>query len=90
MDKIKPRELKKNPTDAERALWRRLRLRQFSGYKFGRQQPVGNYIGDFVCFEKGLIIEVNGSHHAEQVAYDSKHKAGLAREEFRIITVWGE
>jgi len=70
MDRIKPRQLRKNMTDVEHALWRHLRLRQFSGYKFRRQQPIVKYIVDFVCFEKKLIIEVDGSQHSEQADYD--------------------
>jgi hypothetical protein len=52
MDRIKARELRKNMTEAERILWRSLRLRQIRGYKFRRQQPIGKYIVDFVCLEK--------------------------------------
>ncbi|MDP3017409.1 MAG: DUF559 domain-containing protein, partial [Deltaproteobacteria bacterium] len=55
MDRIKPRELRKNLTEAERALWRGLRLRQLAGQKFRRQQPIGKCIVDFVCIEKKLI-----------------------------------
>ena len=46
------KQLRKNMTDAERALWRHLRSRQLSGDKFRRQQPLGRYIVDFVRFEK--------------------------------------
>jgi very-short-patch-repair endonuclease len=67
MDKIKARELRKNLTEAERTLWRHLRLRQFDGNKFRRQQPIGKYIVDFVWFEKKLIVEVDGGQHSEQV-----------------------
>jgi very-short-patch-repair endonuclease len=62
-------------TDAERGLWRHLRLRQFAGYKFRRQQPIGKYIVDFVCFERKLIIELDGSQHSEKVAYDLERSA---------------
>ena len=88
MDRIKPRQLRKNMTDAERALWRHLRLRQFSGYKFRRQQPIGKYIVDFVCFEKKLIIEVDGSQHSAQVDYDLICDAWLEKEGFRILRFW--
>ncbi len=60
MDKVKARELRKNLTEAQRTLWRYLRLRQCDGNKFRRQQPIGKYIVDFVCFEKKLIVEVDG------------------------------
>ncbi|TMB65917.1 MAG: DUF559 domain-containing protein, partial [Deltaproteobacteria bacterium] len=45
------RELRSNPTNAERTLWRHLRLRQIHGHKFRRQRPIGPYIIDFVCLE---------------------------------------
>jgi len=88
MDRFKPRQLRKNMTDAERELWRHLRLRQFSGYKFRRQQPIGKYIVDFVCFEKKLIIEVDGSQHSEQADYDLIRDAWLEKEGFRILRFW--
>ncbi len=80
MDKVKARELRKNPTDAERVLWRHRRLRQFGGYKFRRQQPMGKYIVDFVCLEKRLIVEVDGGHHSEQLKYDSERKTWLEEQ----------
>ena len=61
------RQLRKNPTDAERLLWRKLRFWQVDGLKFRRQQPLGRYIVDFVCLEKRLVIEVDGGQHSEQV-----------------------
>jgi len=66
MNKIKSRELRKNMTEAERALWKHLRLRQLKGCKFRRQQPLGKYIVDFVCLEKRLVVEVDGGQHAVQ------------------------
>ena len=61
----KARQLRKNPTDAEQALWNILRGRQVSGYRFRRQAPIGPYIVDFVCFDNRLIIEVDGGQHME-------------------------
>jgi hypothetical protein len=51
-------------TNVEMLLWRYLRVRQMQGLKFRRQQPIGRYIVDFVCFEKRIIIEVDGGQHA--------------------------
>jgi very-short-patch-repair endonuclease len=53
-------------TDAEKKLWRLLRSRQLDAFKFRRQIPVGNYIADFVCHEKKLIIEVAASTRTTQ------------------------
>ena len=60
MSTKRARELRKNQTEAERTLWKHLRLRQFGAHKFRRQAPIGPYIVDFVCFENGLVIELDG------------------------------
>ena len=82
------RSLRKNPTEAERRLWRYLRLRQLGGWKFRRQQPLGPYIVDFVCLEKRLIIEVDGGQHAAQVKNDAQRAAWLEAEGFRLLRFW--
>jgi len=64
------RRLRGAPTDAEAVLWRHLRARQISGYKFRRQHAVGPYVLDFFCHEAGLAIEVDGSQHTENVERD--------------------
>ncbi len=88
MHKAQARQLRKNPTEAERVLWRHLRLRQLEGYKFRRQQPIGPYIVDFVCFENGLVIELDGGQHCEQVAYDAERSAWLQAQGFRVLRFW--
>ncbi|MGC4129220.1 MAG: class I tRNA ligase family protein [Bergeyella sp.] len=59
------KQMRKKPTEAEDALWQALRNRNL-GDKFRRQHPIKNYIVDFVCLEKGLIIEVDGGYHFEE------------------------
>ena len=88
MNIAKAKELRKNSTNAERALWRQLRAHRFAGYKFRRQQPLGQYIVDFVCFEKHLIIELDGGQHAEQVVYDAERSAWLRSQGFRVLRFW--
>jgi very-short-patch-repair endonuclease len=88
MDKIRARELRKNLTEAERALWRHLRFRQFGGHKFRRQQIIGKFIVDFVCLEKRLIVEVDGGHHSKQVAYDLERDTWLKNQGFSILRFW--
>ena len=58
------KNLRKQSTDTERVVWKHLRAKNFKGLKFRRQQPVGKYIVDFVCFEKKIIIELDGGQHA--------------------------
>jgi adenine-specific DNA-methyltransferase len=82
------RELRKNLTEAERLLWRHLRYRQMGGHKFRRQHPVGQYVVDFACLEKGLAIELDGGHHPEQADYDSTRSAWLEAQGFRVLRFW--
>jgi len=79
--------MRSEPTDAERALWQLLRAKRFVGYKFKRQVPIDRYIVDFVCFANRLIIEADGSQHAES-QYDAERDAYLAAQGFRISRFW--
>jgi len=86
--KTRARELRSNPTDAERVLWRHLRLRQIGGYKFRRQRPIGPYIVDFVCLEKKLVVEVDGGQHSKQKASDDRRDSWLRSEGLTILRFW--
>jgi very-short-patch-repair endonuclease len=79
--------LRKNQTEAEKLVWRQLRSKGLSGLKFRRQQPIGDYIVDFVCLEKKLIIEVDGGQHAEN-ENDRKRDAWLQSEGFAVLRFW--
>jgi very-short-patch-repair endonuclease len=81
------KKMRREPTDAELAMWRLLRDRRLSEYKFRRQVPFQNYILDFVCFEKRVVIEIDGSQHAESVR-DIARDALLVAEGFRIERYW--
>ena len=81
------RKLRKNMTDAERALWRLLRDRQLAGWRFRRQEPIDHYIVDFICFEARLILEADGSQHFESVA-DKVRDAYLQSKGFRVLRLW--
>jgi len=82
------RRLRKEMTDAEKALWKVLRGRQVSGLKFRRQHPFGDYILDFVCLEKKLVIEVDGGQHGEQARYDEIRTRYLQKAGFRVLRFW--
>jgi len=81
------RVLRRNMTDAEQALWRRLRRCQVKGCKFRRQHPFGDFILDFVCMEAKLIIEVDGGQHNES-AQDSARDQALMNAGFRVMRFW--
>jgi very-short-patch-repair endonuclease len=84
---IRAKTLRKNATDAERQLWRYLRKRQL-GVKFRQQQPLGHYIVDFVCFEKRLIIEIDGGQHQEQIVYDEIRTDWLKQQGYKVLRFW--
>ena len=68
-------------------MWHLLRDRRLSAFKFRRQVPFKNYILDFVCFEIRLVIEVDGSQHAESRP-DATREAMLAAEGFWTLRYW--
>jgi very-short-patch-repair endonuclease len=75
-------------TDAERRLWYHLRRRNLGGSRFRRQAPIGPFIVDFVCFDGRLILELDGSQHAQQTEADAKRTAWLNSQGFRVLRVW--
>jgi very-short-patch-repair endonuclease len=79
--------LRKRPTDAERLLWKYLRTKQIEGLKFRRQEPIGSYVADFVCFESNVIIEVDGGQHAESEK-DTVRDAWFRSQRFKVLRFW--
>jgi very-short-patch-repair endonuclease len=84
----KAKALRTNQTEAEARLWYHLRAHRFMGLKFKRQKPVGRYIADFVCWERRLIVELDGGQHAEQAAYDRQRDAWLRSEGYTVLRFW--
>jgi very-short-patch-repair endonuclease len=81
------RAMRREPTPAERKLWHALRDRRMQSLKFRRQAPVGPYVADFLCIAHRLVVEVDGSQHAES-AKDEKRDAWLMREGYRVMRFW--
>jgi very-short-patch-repair endonuclease len=81
------KKMRREPTDAEAAMWRLLRHRRLALFKFRRQVPFQRFILDFVCFEKRVIIEIDGSQHASSER-DTAREAVLVAEGFRIARYW--
>ncbi len=81
------KNLRKESTDAEKRLWSKLCNRGFGGHKFRRQQPVGKSIVGFVCFEKMLALELDGSQHGmdEQKSKDSKRDAWMWENGYQVL-----
>ena len=81
------RSMRANPTDAERRLWSMLRDRRMPVAKFRRQHVIAPYIADFACLERWLIIEADGSQHADCMS-DHQRDAFLHRRGFRVLRFW--
>jgi very-short-patch-repair endonuclease len=81
------RTMRAVPTDAEHRLWQYLRAGRLPDFKFRRQQPLGNYIADFVCLEARLIVELDGGRHNGS-ASDVKRDAWLTSQGFVVLRFW--
>jgi leucyl-tRNA synthetase len=79
--------MRKEMTDAEQALWSKIRKRQLLGCKFRRQHPINQFIADFYCHEKKLVIEVDGGYHNEptQAEHDQQRTIELEKMGIRVL-----
>jgi very-short-patch-repair endonuclease len=78
-------EMRRNPTEPEKRLWRYLSGAQLDGHKFRRQSVIGSSIADFMCPQKALIVEVDGDTH--DVGKDRLRDDALAGFGFRVVRV---
>jgi very-short-patch-repair endonuclease len=86
--KERARYMRANPTDAERRLWSILRNKRLAGLRWKRQQVIDDlYIVDFICFEHRLIVEADGSQHADNRA-DERRDAYLKSQGFQVMRFW--
>jgi very-short-patch-repair endonuclease len=81
------RELRQVETEAEEILWEYLRSKKLNGLKFRRQHPLGNYVADFYCHEKKLVIELDGAIHdtKENIEYDKARTNQLNQEGISVV-----
>ena len=84
------RKLRRDQTDAERALWAKLRSKQIVGAKFRRQQTIGPYVVDFVNFDSNLIVEVDGGQHGRDKMRnkDEERTKWLQQRGYKVIRFW--
>ena len=78
--------LRRERTEAEDHVWQRLRNRQIGGLKWRFQHSIGRSVGDFVCLEAMLILEIDGSQHSEEG--DRHRTAKLEGRGFEVIRFW--
>jgi very-short-patch-repair endonuclease len=82
--------LRKRSTDVERLLWSHLRAGRFEGLKFRRQHPIGQYIADFVCLERKVIIELDGGQHSlpDNILKDRQRDTWFEKEGYAVVHFW--
>jgi very-short-patch-repair endonuclease len=81
------KSLRANMTEAERVLWAKLRNRLLGGYKFRRQHPIDQFIADFYCHQKRVVVELDGGVHLhpDRKAYDEARTAELEHWDIGVI-----
>ncbi|MGA3265245.1 MAG: DUF559 domain-containing protein [Verrucomicrobiota bacterium] len=84
------RQLRQTQTWAEKLMWRWLRDRRFSHYKFRRQHPLGDYCLDFFCEDAALNIELDGRQHGfpDQRKHDAEREAFLVSRGIKTLRFW--
>lgn len=84
------KDLRKKSTDTEQLLWKHLKAKQFEGIKFRRQQPIAHYIVDFVCFEKKIIIELDGGQHTQpsEKHKDNERDRWFKAQGYKVLRFW--
>jgi very-short-patch-repair endonuclease len=75
-------------TPQEKLLWAHLRGRRFGGYKFRKQMWLAGYIADFACAEARLIVEADGSQHADNAPYDAERQRAFSALGWRTLRFW--
>ena len=87
----KAKEMRENMTEAETVLWEALKSKHI-GDKFRRQHIIGNFIADFVCLSKRLVIEVDGGYHTDdtQQGLDEGRAEELKQLGFEVIRFTNE
>ncbi|MCP1198969.1 endonuclease domain-containing protein [Notoacmeibacter sp. MSK16QG-6] len=83
------RQMRRDPTPAENALWQMLRGRKLGGLKFRRQQPLGPFIVDFVCMERRLIVEADGGQHAGSRS-DAERDTYFRMQGYHVLRFWND
>lgn len=82
---VRAREMRRNPTEAEKAMWWLLRER-FAGWRFRRQVPLAQHIADFASHRARLVIEIDGGQHGGP--HDDARTAVLQGEGYRVLRFW--
>ncbi|MGN6585243.1 MAG: endonuclease domain-containing protein [Rhizobiaceae bacterium] len=81
------RDLRQRDNQAEALLWLEFKRSKLGGYKFTRQFPIGPYFADFCCRKQKLVVELDGSQHADS-PYDRKRDEFMRAQGFSVLRFW--
>jgi very-short-patch-repair endonuclease len=81
------RELRKAGNLSEVLLWNCLKNRQFKGFDFDRQKIIGNFIVDFYCVNRNVVLEIDGSSHDDKIEYDDERDTFLTGLGLTVIHI---
>ncbi len=84
------RKMRKEPTEAERRFWNAVRAHRLEGMGFRRQLPIAGYIVDYACASHMIIVELDGSQHADNQDYDAIRSARLEADGWTILRFWND
>jgi very-short-patch-repair endonuclease len=84
------RRLRHEQTPAEQLLWRHLRTKRMCDVKFCRQHPIGPYFADFCSIQRKLIVEIDGSRHADRSTEDEVRSSFLKSYGYRVLRFWND
>ena len=92
LNRSRAKSMRRVMTDAELKLWNELRAHRLMGLGFRRQVPIAGYIVDFACSSKKLIVEIDGSQHAqaEHACADEARTARLGQDGWTILRFWND
>jgi very-short-patch-repair endonuclease len=84
------KQFRREMTGAEKKLWQCLRANRLNGLHFRRQQVIDGFIVDFYCHRAGLVVEVDGGVHQQQVEYDQERSRVLETRGLRVLRIGNE
>ncbi|NET87842.1 MAG: DUF559 domain-containing protein [Kamptonema sp. SIO1D9] len=84
------KELRSQMTKEEQILWHHLRANRLNGFHFRRQQIIDGFIADFYCHAAGLIVEIDGKIHDEQVEYDEERDRIISSKGLILLRIKNE
>ncbi len=84
---LRARALRQGENIAEARLWNELKGRKLGGFKFVRQLPIGPFFADFACRDTCLVVEIDGSQHADSAA-DRARDAFMQQEGYSVLRFW--